>query len=120
MLIAMQNFMRSWGRARVLALVAAVTAAAAIAPGASSAKQAAAKGKHLSIAYLSFAVQNSYDAPMLAAAKRVAAANNASVQVFDANNSPTAQYTQFQDAITKGGFQGIITQPIESTNLIPL
>jgi len=72
------------------------------------------------IAYLSFAVANTYDAPMLAAAKAVAAAQNASVTVFDANNSPTTQYSQLQDAITSGGYQGIITQPIESTNLIPL
>jgi ribose transport system substrate-binding protein len=68
------------------------------------------------IAYLSFAVANTYDAPMLAAAK----AQNAGVTVFDANNSPTTQYSQLQDAITSGGYQGIITQPIESTNLIPL
>ena len=116
----MQNFMRSWGRARVFGLAAIVTAAAVIAPSASSARTASAKGKHLSIAYLSFAVQNSYDAPMLAAARRVAAANNASLTVFDANNNPTTQYTQFQDAITKGSYQGIITQPIEATNLVPL
>ena len=124
MLKAMHNFMRSWGRARVmgLGLVATVTAAVAIAPAASSARTASAKskGKHLSIAYLSFAVQNSYDAPMLAAAKKVAAANNASLTVFDANNSPTTQFSQFQDVIAKGGYQGIITQPIEATNLVPL
>lgn len=75
---------------------------------------------HLKIAYLSFAVDNSYDAPMLAAAQAVAAADHASVKVFDANNSPTTQYSQFQDAIAAGGYNGIITQPIESTNLIPL
>jgi ribose transport system substrate-binding protein len=119
---AMNNFIRSWGRARVmgLGLAAAVAAAVVVAPGASSAKTASAKGKHLSIAYLSFAVQNSYDAPMLAAAKKVAAADNASLTVFDANNSPTTQYSQFQDVIAKRGYQGIITQPIEATNLIPL
>jgi ribose transport system substrate-binding protein len=81
---------------------------------------ASSSGKHVKIAYLSFAVANTYDAPMLAAAKAVAAAANASVTVFDANNSPTTQYSQLQDAITSGGYQGIITQPIESTNLIPL
>jgi len=74
----------------------------------------------LKIAYLSFAVTNSYDAPMLAAAQAVAAANNASLTVFDANNDPTKQFSQFQDAIAAGGYDGIITQPIESTNLIPL
>jgi ribose transport system substrate-binding protein len=77
-------------------------------------------GKHVTIAYLSFAVANTYDAPMLSAAKSVANADNATVKVFDANNSPTAQYSQLQDAITSGNYQGIITQPITSTNLIPL
>ncbi len=76
--------------------------------------------KHLKIAYLSFAVDNSYDAPMLAAAQAVAASNHATLKVFDAANNPATQYAQFQDAITAGGYNGIITQPIESTNLIPL
>ncbi|MGB8881210.1 MAG: sugar ABC transporter substrate-binding protein [Solirubrobacteraceae bacterium] len=100
----------------------ATSGANAAATGASSttSSTASSSGKHVKIAYLSFAVANTYDAPMLAAAKAVAAAQNASVTVFDANNSPTTQYSQLQDAITSGGYQGIITQPIESTNLIPL
>jgi len=72
------------------------------------------------IAYLSFAVQNSYDAPMLAAAKSAAAANGAVLTVFDANNSPTTQYTQLQDAITAHQYQGIIVQPIFGTGLLGL
>lgn len=76
--------------------------------------------KPIKIAYMSFAVTNSYDAPMLAAAKAVAAANNATLTVFDAKNSPTSQYSQLQNVISGGGYQGIITQPITSTNLIPL
>lgn len=93
---------------------------AAAAGSGSSSTTAAKNNKHLTIAYLSFAVQNSYDAPMLAAAQAVAASNNATLKVFDANNSPTTQYSQFQDVITQGGYDGVITQPIESTNLIPL
>lgn len=81
---------------------------------------AQASTKQIHVAYLSFAVSNSYDAPMLAAAKAVAAADNVSVTVFDANNNPATQYTQLQDVITSGRYQGIITQPIVSTNLIPL
>ena len=94
--------------------------AAATSASSTTSSTALSSGKHVKIAYLSFAVANTYDAPMLAAAKAVAAAQNASVTVFDANNSPTTQYSQLQDAITSGGYQGIITQPIESTNLIPL
>jgi ribose transport system substrate-binding protein len=94
--------------------------AAATSASSTTSSTASSSGKHVKIAYLSFAVANTYDAPMLAAAKSVAAGQNASVTVFDANNSPTTQYSQLQDAITSGGYQGIITQPIESTNLIPL
>src|SRR5262249_53557617 len=88
--------------------------------GSSSNAAATSSGKHLKIAYLSFAVANSYDAPMLAAAQAVAASNNASLTVFDANNDPNKQFSQLQNAITAGGYDGVITQPIESTNLIPL
>jgi ribose transport system substrate-binding protein len=69
---------------------------------------------------MSFAVTNSYDSPMLAAAKAVAEANGAVVTVFDANNDPNAQYQQLQDVITSGKYQGIITQPIFGTGLVDL
>jgi ribose transport system substrate-binding protein len=76
--------------------------------------------KPLSIAYLSFAVENSYDAPMLAAAQAVAADNHATLKVFDANNSPQTQFSQLQDVIASGQYQGIILQPIFGTGLITL
>src|SRR5947209_4964994 len=87
---------------------------------ATSSSSAASTGKHLKIAYMSFAVANSYDAPMLAAAQAVASDNNTSLTVFDANNDPNKQFSELQNVITAGGYDGIITQPIESTNLIPL
>jgi hypothetical protein len=49
---------------------------------ASSGTASLAAGKTLNIAYLSFAVENSYDAPMLAAAQGVASDENATVKVF--------------------------------------
>jgi ribose transport system substrate-binding protein len=85
-----------------------------------SASSSSPAAKHLSIAYLSFAVENSYDAPMLAAAQAVAADNNATLKVFDANNSPQTQYSQLQDAINSGQYQGIIVQPIFGTGLTSL
>jgi ribose transport system substrate-binding protein len=66
----------------------------------------------LSIAYISFAVQNTYDAPMLAAAEAVAEANNATVTVLDGNLDPATQSQLIQDAITSGKYDGIITQPV--------
>src|SRR5262249_49493240 len=68
----------------VLAALLAVVVAAGTAIGAASSQSA----KRARIAYMSFAVANSYDAPMLAAAKKVAKAKNASVTVFDAANDP--------------------------------
>jgi ribose transport system substrate-binding protein len=94
------------------------SSAASSASSSSSAKPAA--NKQINIAYLSFAVANSYDAPMLAAAQGAAAANNAKLTVFDANNDPKAQFSQFQNAIASGQYQGIIVQPIFGTALTGL
>ena len=74
----------------------------------------------MTIAYLSFAVDNSYDAPMLAAAQAVAQTDGATLKVFDANNNPQTQYEQLQTVINSGQYNGIITQPIEGTGLVSL
>lgn len=76
--------------------------------------------KALRIAYLSFAVANSYDAPMLAAAQTAASDNNAKLTVFDANNNPQTQFAQLQDAIGSGQYDGIVVQPIFGTGLVDL
>ena len=98
------------------------TTSAATAPAASSsaAPTTSAAPKALNIAYLSFAVDNSYDAPMLAAAQAVASADGANLKVFDADNNPQTQYDQLQTVINSGQYNGIITQPIESTGLVSL
>jgi len=57
---------------------------------------------------------------MLAAAQAVASDNNATMKVFDADNSPQTQYSQLQDVITSGQYNGIIVQPIFGTGLIAL
>ncbi len=74
--------------------------------------------KTLEIAYLSFAVANSYDAPMLAAAQAAAAAGNAKLTVFDANLDPAAQVKQLQDATASGKFDAIITQPLFGAGMV--
>jgi len=106
----------------VIAAAAGLALAACGSSGASPSSSASSGsgGKTLSIAYLSFAVENSYDAPMLAAAQAVAADNNATLKVFDANNSPQTQFSQLQDVINSGQYQGIILQPIFGTGLISL
>jgi ribose transport system substrate-binding protein len=90
------------------------SASAAAAPSSSAA------AKPMNIAYLSFAVDNTYDAPMLAAAQAVAGTDGAKLTVFDANNNPQTQYNQLQTVISSGQYNGIITQPIVSTGLVTL
>src|SRR3954449_11172247 len=95
---------------------AAPSAAAPSAAGSQAAPSAAAKT--LEIAYLSFAVANSYDAPMLAAAKAAAAAGNANLTVFDANLVPADQVKQLQDATGSGKYDAIITQPLYGAGMV--
>jgi ribose transport system substrate-binding protein len=99
----------------VLVALVVVAIAAGSAIGASSGSTA----KRAKIAYLSFAVANSYDAPMLAAAKAVAKANKASVVVFDAANDPKKQLSELQTVIASKQYNGIIVQPIFGPQLIP-
>ncbi len=113
--------LRSVNRVRAVIVGALVASLAVGMVASTSAASAKTKQKHLKLVFLSFAAtNNSYDAPMLAAAKAEASKLNASLQVMDANNSPTAQFSDFQDALAEGGVNGIITQPIESTNLVSL
>jgi ribose transport system substrate-binding protein len=95
--------------------VVAVVVAAGAAVGAPS--RADAK-KPVRVAYLSFAVANSYDAPMLAAAKRVAKAQGASVTVLDAANQPNKQLAQLQTVSTSKQYNAIIVQPIFGPQLL--
>ena len=107
----------AWRRATVAIAVLAVTSVAAgSAVGAATDTTAVKRAR---IAYLSFAVANSYDAPMLAAAQAVAKAQNASVTVFDAANDPKKQLAQLQTAITPSSTTAIIVQPIFGPQLIP-
>ena len=85
----------------------------------SAGSASARPNKTIKIAYLSFAVANSYDAPMLSAAQRVAKAAGATVKVFDANNDPKAQLQQFQTLVSSKQYQAIIVQPIFGPQLIP-
>ena len=102
------------GTAAVVVALVAVVAAAIGVTGAAS--HNAAKPK---IAYLSFAVANSYDAPMLAAAKKVARAQGAgSIAVFDAANDPTKQLQQLQTLVATKQYNGIILQPIAGPQLL--
>jgi ribose transport system substrate-binding protein len=102
-------------RSLAAAVFAAVLAAVAIG-GAGGAQASKSQPK---IAYLSFAVANSYDAPMLSAAKAVAKTQGASVTVFDAANDPKKQLSELQTVIASKQYDGIVVQPIFGPQLIP-
>jgi ribose transport system substrate-binding protein len=111
--------------AAALALAACSSSGGSSSSSSSSASSAAtssssASGKTYNVAYLSYAVANDYDKGMLANAQAVAAKDGIKITVFDAANSSNTQYSQMQTAITSGKYQGIITQPIVGTALVPL
>ena len=98
----------------------AVVAAGALALAACSAPAGDGGGTEetLQIAYISFAVANTYDEPMLAEAQRVADENNAELTVFDGNLDPNLQVTLIQDVIASGQYDGMIVQPIYGPALL--
>ncbi len=128
-----QSFRRSFSRSIVPAagfIAAALALAACSSSGGSSSSSSSsgsaastassASGKTYNVAYMSYAVANDYDKGMLANAEAVAAKNNIKITVFDAANSSNTQYSQMQTVIASGKYQGIITQPIVGTALVPL
>ena len=99
-------------------LVAACGSSSNSSTSSSNAASTAPAAKKANIAYLSFAVANSYDAPMLAAAQATAKAAGATLTFLDANNDPKAQFAQLQNATASGKYNAIIVQPIFGTGLI--
>lgn len=110
--------------ATLLVALAACSPAATSSPSTAPSTQpsvapsASAEPVTLELAYLSFAVANSYDAPMLAAAQTAALAGNAHLTVFDANNDVPTQTQQLQDAVASGRYDGIVVQPIFGAGLV--
>jgi ribose transport system substrate-binding protein len=108
------------GAVLVVALLVAACGSSSKSSSSSSASTGAAPAakKQVNIAYLSFAVANSYDAPMLAAAQAAAKDAGANLTVLDANNDPKAQFSQLQNAAASGKYNAIIVRPIFGTGLI--
>jgi len=100
------------------AAASAALAALVLAAGAATAARSTARA-NVRVAYLSYAVANSYDAPMLAAAKAVAKAKGAKVTVLDAANDPKKQLAQLQTVSSTKQYDAIIVQPIFGPQLIP-
>ena len=118
-------------RSPVAVAAAAILAVAACGGGASTAPTVGPTGtagatvgasptpaKTLELAYISFAVANSYDAPMLAAAQAAAAAGNAHITLMDGNLDVPTQTKLLTDAITSGKYDGIVLQPVYGGALV--
>ena len=107
---------------RTFAGVAAAGAAIALAACSSPAPDAGGGGdtgeETLQVAFVSFAVANTYDEPMLAEMQRVADENNVELTVFDGNLDPSLQATLIQDVIASGQYDGLITQPVYGPAII--
>ena len=99
--------LRRFGTVATIA-VAALALAACAAPT----DNAGGEEETLQVAYISFAVANTYDEPMLAEAQRVADENNVELTVFDGNLDPNLQVTLIQDVIASGQYDGMIVQPV--------
>jgi ribose transport system substrate-binding protein len=96
-----------------------IVSAAAVVVGSAAGGPASKTAKPVRVAYLSFAVANSYDAPMLAAAKQVAKAQGAKVTVLDAANDPKKQLAELQTVVSSKQYDAVIVQPIFGPQLIP-
>ncbi|WP_055896070.1 sugar ABC transporter substrate-binding protein [Yonghaparkia sp. Root332] len=108
---------------RLLAVSMTAVAALALAACASAEPAPVADGdapaeETLQVAFISFAVANTYDEPMLAEIERVAAENNIEITVFDGNLDPNLQVTLIQDVIASGQYDGMITQPVFGPALV--
>lgn len=108
---------------RLLTVATTAVAALALAACASAEPVPAGDGdapaeETLQVAFISFAVANTYDEPMLAEIERVAAENNIEVTVFDGNLDPNLQVTLIQDVIASGQYDGMITQPVFGPALV--
>lgn len=97
---------------RSLAIATAGAAALALAACTAPAPDAGEDEAPLQVAFISFAVANTYDEPMQAEIERVAAENNVEITVFDGNLDPNLQATMIQDVIASGQYDGMITQPV--------
>ncbi|MDO9589923.1 MAG: substrate-binding domain-containing protein, partial [Microcella sp.] len=101
---------------RTVALTAAAAASALVlaACATPAAEEPAVDGgaETLQVAFISFAVANTYDEPMQAEIERVAEENNIELTVFDGNLDPSLQATMIQDVVASGQYDGMIVQPV--------
>jgi ribose transport system substrate-binding protein len=84
----------------------------------SSSSGSSTSGKQVHMAFLAFAVANSYQMPMINAARAVAKKEGATFTVLDANNSPATQNSQLQTAVSSGQYNVLLMQPVFGAGVV--
>lgn len=73
----------------------------------------------MNIAYLAGFTNHDWSRAGIDSANEAAARLGATIEVFDAQGDPAAQYAQIQDAVTSGRFDGIILMTLDSAGVVP-
>jgi ribose transport system substrate-binding protein len=111
---------KSWRLTWRVGLIAAVVACAALlvvaAPGGATASGGASKPVH--IAFLNEAI-TTYTTPMVNAMKSTATRLHATVAAFNANNDPSTQESQCQDALTSGKYNAMVIYSVDNAAAAP-
>jgi ribose transport system substrate-binding protein len=101
---------------------AAPTAAPTAAPSVASAapsEAASAAPKHHEVAYLSASTANTWLAASKTEMDKLAAANDITITVFDAQFKADAQHTQMQDVIASGKYDAALVVALDGVGLTP-
>ena len=86
--------------------------------GSSTSTSSSGSSAPVHIAFLNESL-TSYTIPMTDAMKSTAAAHDATVKMFNANNDPSTQLSQCQSAIASGQYQAIVDYPVDGAAAVP-
>jgi ABC-type sugar transport system substrate-binding protein len=105
--------------ASVLVAAIAVVGITSVSSAASKPRVAArVAASKVHIAFLNESI-TSYTIPMTDSMQSTAAAHNASVRMFNANNDPSTQLSQCESAISSGQYQAILEYPVDGAAAVP-
>jgi ribose transport system substrate-binding protein len=104
-----------------MAMVAGAASLLLLATGCSAGVSGTAEpgGGEIRIAYLAAFTNHDWAQTGIAAATQTAEAGGATIEVFDAQSDPTAQYAQVQDIVTSGRFDGMVIMTVDGPSIVP-
>jgi ribose transport system substrate-binding protein len=103
-------------------LIGLMMGGAALGPAPSSAQTATpgAEGPPVTLAFFMASAANSYAQAQLEGVEEVAERMNATVETFDGQFDSQRQYSQLQDAVASGRFDGFVVSPNDGNALVPV